>query len=245
MEIHSVKSSILEYLRQAIITGELVDGQKLNEAQLAAKFNISRPPLREAFRTLENEQLISSVPRKGCYVTTLSLQDLDQVFEARLMIELYAIDILKKRNVREVSKIRGVFDLAASLEFSERFTNDKLERLRYLQILAACHSKLVELAENSFLVHFHQTITYNLSRYQNRYPYDPDSFQTSQEYHRLIFNSIKEGNFDEAKDLLRTHLVTFVELLKAKMKQQNSEDHLLESEKRATMLWARSYPSSD
>jgi DNA-binding GntR family transcriptional regulator len=76
MSIAGVKDSIDEYLRDQRIVGELAAGQKPNEFQLVGAFNISRPILREAFRALENDRFVVCVPRKGCYVSKISLEDL-------------------------------------------------------------------------------------------------------------------------------------------------------------------------
>ena len=65
MKVLGVKDSVVQSLRTQIIIGELTPGQKLNELVLSSLLGISRPPLREAFRLLENEHLAHSIPRKG------------------------------------------------------------------------------------------------------------------------------------------------------------------------------------
>ncbi|MBW2123631.1 MAG: GntR family transcriptional regulator, partial [Deltaproteobacteria bacterium] len=69
MEIRGVTKSLVDYLRTQIITGNLPPGQKLNEIRLSSDLGVSRPPLREAFRILEHDRLVASIPRKGTYVT--------------------------------------------------------------------------------------------------------------------------------------------------------------------------------
>jgi len=97
LEVQSLTKSVLEYIRNHIITGELVPGQRLNENDLAARLKVSRPPIREAFRVLESEHLVVSVPRKGAYVTELSADDLVEVYQTREMIECYAVELLKRK----------------------------------------------------------------------------------------------------------------------------------------------------
>jgi DNA-binding GntR family transcriptional regulator len=224
MIIVGVVESVIEYLREQIIAGELAPGQKLNEAQLAAEFNISRPPLREAFRILENDRLVVSVPRKGCYVRKISIEDLQKVFEARVMIESYAIDLFKKRNLVAIPEIASVFAAANEVPAFTWDAIDKKERLKYLKLLADFHTKVVEAADNNMLLHFHQTITYNLARYQYKYPYTPDSFRYSQEFHKQIMEQIVAGAFEQAKVTLETHLRTFVELLEKRMREEKLQE---------------------
>lgn len=222
MEINSVFSEILQYLRNGIITGEFASGQKLNESQLAMKFNISRPPLREAFRILEEEHMIVSAPRRGCYVSEISLEDLEQVYQARMMIEFYAFDILKEKNIKNFSQINEAFIAVSNLDLSRLPNADSKERLKYLRMLADFHTKLVESTQNHLLIHFHKTITYKLAQYQYLIPYSRDSFNRSQDHHRQIMEFIEVGAYDQAKDCLRTHLKTFVEILKNKLRGEAS-----------------------
>jgi DNA-binding GntR family transcriptional regulator len=221
MIVMGVVGSLVGYIREKIITGELVPGQKLNEIQLAAEFNISRPPLREAFRTLENDHLVVSVPRKGCCVSKISIEDLRKVFEARGMIECYAIDLLQKKKATAVSELGSVFSAAAGFGSLEWNALDKKERMEKLKILADFHTKLVESAGNDLLIHFHQTLTYNLARYQYKYPYRTDTFRYSQEHHQQIIEEIQAGEFKRAKSTLENHHHTFVEILEKSMREEN------------------------
>ncbi len=224
MVILGVVNSIIEYIREQIITGELAAGQRLNEVQLAASFNISRPPLREAFRILENDRLVVSFPRRGCYVSKISIQDLRKVFEARVMIECYSIDLLKQQGLTTVSEMASLFERACNIDPLKWDSIERKERLKCLKVLADFHTKLVELAGNNLLIHFHQTITYNLARYQYKYPYSPGSFHYSQEFHKQIMEQIQVGAFDQAKETLGTHLRTFVEILEKRMREENLQD---------------------
>ena len=67
MEFIGLTESVIKHLRNSIITCVFTPGQKLNEIDLATRLNISRAPLREAFYALENEYLITRIPRKGTY----------------------------------------------------------------------------------------------------------------------------------------------------------------------------------
>lgn len=223
MVIIGVMQTVIESIREMIITGELIPGQKLNESTLAAQFNISRPPLREAFRILENDLLVVSITRKGCYVTKISIEDFRKFHEARAMIESYAIDVLKQNNVRSVfadtgSGIISDEEIPAAWE-----TIDKKERLRCLNLLVEFHANLVQSTGNSLLIHFRQTLVYNLARYQYKYPYSIESYKVSCEFHRQIKRHIELGAFDTAKAILQDHLRTFAERFEQMMKDEKYE----------------------
>ncbi len=99
-EIEEIRYRGEGWFGQAKITGELKPGQKLNECGLSEELGISRPPLRETFRILEKDQLVVAIPRKGTYVTELSIRDFEEVCQIREMVECYVVDLLKISNVR-------------------------------------------------------------------------------------------------------------------------------------------------
>lgn len=115
MKIKTVTKSVVDYLRSQIITGEIEAGQKLNESQIASQLDISRHPIREAFRILENEYLVVSIPRKGSCVSDLSIEVLEELYQAREMIEIYVVDILKVKNITNLPKAFSSLEYASRL----------------------------------------------------------------------------------------------------------------------------------
>jgi DNA-binding GntR family transcriptional regulator len=87
-------------LRRAIVSHELEGGQPLDEAILSAKFEISRTPLREAFKRLALEKFVIAPPHRTPYVRPFSLTDLQPLYETRLMIEV-AVSGLAARRIEE------------------------------------------------------------------------------------------------------------------------------------------------
>ena len=74
-------------LREAIIRGQIRAGEKLNEPKLAAQFNVSRGPLREAIRRLVAMQLVRYIPNQGATVVTLELDSIMDLYEVREALE--------------------------------------------------------------------------------------------------------------------------------------------------------------
>ncbi|RZT15761.1 GntR family transcriptional regulator [Mycobacterium sp. BK558] len=79
-------------LRDAILSGQLVPGQKIVEEQLCADLGISRAPLREALRLLAQQGLVEHLPRRGSRVADWSPTDILQLFELRHVLERHAIE---------------------------------------------------------------------------------------------------------------------------------------------------------
>ena len=215
MEIKTVTKIATEYLRKKIITGELAAGQRLNEAGLAARLNISRPPIREAFRILENEHLIVNIPRKGTNVSEISIEYLQDVYKAREMLECYAIDILKAKDIRELPNVIASVESASDSSIPSQ--DNKEEVFTYLKAFVDFHIKLIESTGNNWVIHFYASISSHLARYLFVYFYIPESGRRSIEEHQHILSLIKGGNYDKAKKFMRKHINFTFEFLRNKM----------------------------
>ncbi|HEY8885215.1 MAG TPA: GntR family transcriptional regulator, partial [Chloroflexota bacterium] len=87
----ALRSDVYDALRRAIITGAISSGQRINETEIGRQMQISRAPIREAIRVLEQEGLLESVPRRGTFVVSLSSADIEEVYTLRADIEARAI----------------------------------------------------------------------------------------------------------------------------------------------------------
>lgn len=86
------RQHIAERLRAAILNGEIAPGSALVETTLAAQFNVSRGPLREAMRQLIEEGLLVTVPYTGTHVTSLSVEDVREIYSMRITLERFAFE---------------------------------------------------------------------------------------------------------------------------------------------------------
>ena len=221
MEIIGVTESAVQYLRVHIITAELKPGQKLNEMELSSRLDISRPPLREAFRILENEHLILSIPRKGCYVTEISMEDYRGIFEAREMIECFAIDLLRAKNIRDLPHVASAWEVTADLPAPT--SSDPYEKFNYLKAIANFHIRLIESAGNARLNRFYYSIFSNLARYQDMYIYIPGLADKSQEVHGRVLDLIKRGNYVEAREIVRAHINSFHKFIEKGIAEKSAD----------------------
>ena len=96
---HTFRQHIAESLRSAILGGQLAPGTALVETTLAAQFNVSRGPLREAMRQLIEEGLLVTVPNTGTHVISLSVDDVREIYSMRVTLERFAFEhAWEKRN---------------------------------------------------------------------------------------------------------------------------------------------------
>lgn len=87
----SLRTETVDELRRLILDGELAPGERLNEFSISERLGVSRFPVREAFRRLEAEGLVESLPRRGVRVVELNQHDLEVVREMRIALELIAV----------------------------------------------------------------------------------------------------------------------------------------------------------
>ena len=130
---HEIQSADLvtqvsEQLAEAIVAGSLAPGQRLVEAEVARQMGISRAPVREAARRLEQRGLLVAHPRRGFFVRCLTLEEIDDLYGLRICLECYAARLASQR--------AGPEDLAA--------LRAQLERLRSLAEAGAVGAQVEE-----------------------------------------------------------------------------------------------------
>lgn len=88
---------IFDALREAIVEGRLADGDTLRQDQIAGLFNVSRIPVREALARLEAQGLVTTQRHKGAVVSSLSLEEIAEMFEFRALLESEVIRLSVER----------------------------------------------------------------------------------------------------------------------------------------------------
>jgi DNA-binding GntR family transcriptional regulator len=215
MQIKSVTETVLQDLRVKIIVGDLAPGSKLKEEELSSVFGISRAPLREAFRLLESEHLVIYYPRKGCYVTEISLKKCREIYQVRTMMECFSVDLLKAKGIQDLPKVESALEETVNLTMPS--SEDAYRKFDYLKTIANFHTSLVETAGNTQLSYFYHAIFPNLARYQSLYTYISGLMNKSYQEHKQFLRLIQICDYEEAKDCLRRHINKFVKIIENKI----------------------------
>ncbi len=213
MKVLNVTKSAHHFLRDKIITGELGPGEKLNEATLSMELGISRPPLREALRLLEKDHMVVNIPRKGTYVTELSVKDFIEGTQIREILECYAIDLLKASNIRNMPKVNLALNKALNLPIPFN-TADPEQLLNNMKVFLDFHNCMVESSGNSRLAQVYHSVMWNLARYQFIYFCVNGTARRSLDDHKRTLEFIRNGSYEEAKEQLREHINYTVEVVK-------------------------------
>ena len=108
----SLTDEIADVVRERILKGEYEIGEKIKENQIATELRVSRTPIREAFKILENEGLIDYVPNRGCFAKGFTKQDVEDIYAVREALEALALNWAVDRiTEKEIAALEEQCDL--------------------------------------------------------------------------------------------------------------------------------------
>ena len=143
----SVASSIAEFLRNAMINGLYKPGDKLKEKDICGELNVSRTPLREAFRILQSEGLLTYSSHHGVMVTPFSVEDIKNLWEIRFALEVMAtkkaVDNMTDKDFQELRRLQN--------QFEELDAKDKTNIIR---VNSNLHMHIIKAANNNRLENY-------------------------------------------------------------------------------------------
>lgn len=92
----TLKNRTVELITDAILSGKIKPGERLNESQLARELHVSRAPIREALQQLQEQSLIVNIPRRGMFVVTLDDEDIQKINSLRVVLEAEALRLARR-----------------------------------------------------------------------------------------------------------------------------------------------------
>lgn len=216
-EYMPLRDLVFTTLRQAILKGELLPGERLMEIQLAEKMGVSRTPIREAIRKLEREGLVIMVPRKGAEVAGISEKMLRDVLEVRMTLEKLALRLAFKR--------QGT-DLIEKLEAAEQAFQDAIEGEKLIDMAEAdehFHFLIYEAADNDKLRELLNSLKENMYRYRLEYLKDENYRRSLMEEHNAIIEAFKTNDLEKGLDVTDTHIANQERAVIGRVRQENLE----------------------
>ncbi|MDV2478477.1 MULTISPECIES: GntR family transcriptional regulator [Rhodococcus] len=148
----SLVSMAADGIRKMVIGGELRQGDKLNEPPLAERLGISRPPLREALRTLEAEGILEQTPRRGYRVVVLTDTDIEEIYSLRRSLEDFALTLIERHRTPEM------FDELDAVMRRMRSAASAGDRPAVVQANVDFHVGVVAASGHRRLVHVYRTL---------------------------------------------------------------------------------------
>jgi len=200
IERKTVAEATADALRSRILSGELKAGAQLRQEMLAAELGVSRIPLREAFRRLEGEGLVTIVPHHGTVVSVLSADAIDELFDLRSMIEpdllKRAIPNLTPAHLAHAERILAGYQRA----LLQRDVQD------WGRLNSQFHMALYEPAGRPRSLALAQTLLDQTDRYTRMQLLLTGGQSKAQREHAEILRACAAGEADRASKLLARHI---------------------------------------
>lgn len=205
----SAADIVYEALRKAIIEGDLAEGENLRQDQIASMFNTSRIPVREALSRLEQNGLITTQRYKGAVVAGLSIEEIEEIFEFRALIEAEVIRLA-------VPKLTGK-TLDAARRHCQAFDSEANSAM-WGEINRNFHYSLYEAARRPYYLQIVRASLDRIDRYLRAQLTLTNGMSRARREHKGILDACIAGDADKAAELTRDHilgagraLVTFLE----------------------------------
>jgi DNA-binding GntR family transcriptional regulator len=197
----------LQWLRRAIVAGELKPGQRVLQEDVAERLGVSIAPVREALRALEQEGQVTYQPRRGYLVTELRIEDLAEIYELRQILEERAVRRALPR--LDDAALDGITlaaadcvtaaeagDVAAELEANRRF-----------------HFGLMETPDQPHMLRVIRLLWDSTEAYRALYYNSPEERREAGRAHERILDAVRRGAADELVAELDVHRARALKVL--------------------------------
>ncbi len=196
----TVKDSVVKTLRDEIISGDLVPGQYLRLEEIAARYDVSTTPVREALRDLEAEGLVTIFPHRGAVVTQLSPGELQDIYDIRVVLEematRLAVPLMTEDNLAELTSLvdqmeSNIDDVVSVVELNHQF-----------------HLALYAASGRSHLCELNRILRYRTQHYLHVFIVEVEvgHLPRTQGEHRAILEACQRGDAEQAAALVREHV---------------------------------------
>jgi DNA-binding GntR family transcriptional regulator len=217
VEGNSIQARIENELRNRILHGSIKPGGRINVRQLEQVFGVSHIPIREAIRRLEAEGLVVNVPQRGAVAAAASLNELDDVYDLRRIVEPQVL----RRAVAKISDTdRAAIETAFfRLERSEQGAKD----IPHSEAHWDFHWSVLAPGATGEI----ERLVHKLWRVADRYVRLTNSVvvDVAHEHHLQIFQACLAGDGEEAAAVLETHLHLTGDALRSRFNQIHDTEH--------------------
>jgi DNA-binding GntR family transcriptional regulator len=193
-------------LRDRILRRQFKPGEKISVDEIAGSLNVSRTPVTVALRRLAKERLVEIVPQRGTFVTELTARDVTELFDIRLIVELYAADhVLKAGAVSRFladaeAPIAGMQKAIANDDYGDYesfIANDR-----------DFHLALVKCTGNGHLVDVYNDMNVHIQVARAHYIDGVEKARQAQAEHGIILDAFRQGDAGAIRQALLTHIET-------------------------------------
>jgi DNA-binding GntR family transcriptional regulator len=195
----TLKHRTVELITDAILSGKISPGERLNESQLARDLHVSRAPIREALQQLQEQSLIVNIPRRGMFVVALDDEDIQKVNSLRVVLEAEALRLARRHLTPQREK--RLEQLLRQMETAEP-TPTKLS----MRVDFEFHRTIWSYSGNEYLEKVLAGLTAPLFAHSVRTLLRSDKLKMVLDSHRPLFDFIRGESQLTAEEIMLAHL---------------------------------------
>ena len=207
----SLSSRIFKAIRDKIVFMEYPPGMGLSEKDLCKSFKVSRTPLREAIKWLENMKLVTVIPRYGTYVSPIDINEIRCAFEVKIKLEGLAGEVAAKRITAEkLAELRALIEKADTLLKEGGHRN-------LIEVDSNFHEIIYRSTQNPILQEILENIHCRCARLWNSALSESVPIPEIIRQLKEIYLALKNRDCEKAKQLLEDHVRYFIDLIKNRL----------------------------
>jgi len=203
----SLVHTIVESLEERVLSGELKPGERLTELDMCRLLDVSRSPLREAFRILENNGFLVNRARRGVFVSTLSRKEAIDIYTIRASLESLAVSLAVEAHGKELSReLEEVHE-----EMKRAVSINDLDS--YSTINSSFHEKLISACGNELLIEMLRRFNMQTARYRVMIRSMKGRPEESIKKHEELLCAIKSGDAALAEKISKESILNNIPLI--------------------------------
>jgi len=201
-----VSDQVYELLREKILIQGILPGERLTEAKVTKMLKVSRTPIREAFRRLEQDALVDRIPQGGVRVTEISTKTLGEVIAIRGLLEAYAGELACERVTPEiVETLTGIWRQAKAIIDQQEF-DPQTDLIELSNLNTRFHDTVCMASESEFLYRILQIVRLPILRCRPLSLLDEAHRRRGVKEHKRMIELIQLGDKLEIRRLIIKHV---------------------------------------
>ena len=197
---YSLRGRVFNRLREDILSGKYEEHEELKEVAIGEELGVSRTPVREAFRQLELEGLVTIVPNKGAHVNGISAKDVRDIYTIRSYLEglcaRWACEHITEEQLEGLEEIVCISEFRISKGHREQMA--EMDSRFHVLLYASCGSKILE----HVLTDYHQYV----ERVRRNTLSSLERATEAVQEHKSILNALRNKDADTAEKLANEHI---------------------------------------
>ena len=198
---NTLTNEIADIVRERILKGEYQIGEKIKESSIASELSVSRTPIREAFKLLEEEGLLDYLPNRGCYAKGFTRRDVSDIYTVREALEELAVTWACERITDKEIEMLG-----EQCELMEFYTN-KRDVNKILAMNSSFHDIIYNSSRSRFLAQVLRSYKGYLDKSRKSVYYDETFLEDIQREHQVLYEAISKRDTEKAVKAIHDHLI--------------------------------------